>query len=156
MTPPADYTWITLLFNGLQILVPTIATAIAGYMISTRVKDVKTHTIEGNNLTTQAIVKATEAKDQAVETAKAVNGRMENLLTIAADKATAEATLAEKKAESERRAAASSAMPERRIGIDEVAAQARLDEARSQAHKVLDEAAAAAKKLIEDASQHKE
>lgn len=144
MTPP-DYTWITLTGSVLQALIPTVATAIAAVIIAVRVKKVEGHAIE-------AKVEAVAAKDQAVETAKAVNGRMEGMLELTASKATAEATLAEQQAEAERRRVATLLIPERRIAPDGVSALTKLEEAKEEAHKVLALAAETAKKLIDDAT----
>lgn len=143
MTPPTDYSWIPLLSSLLQAIVPTIAVAIGSIIIATRVKDVKTHTIEAKD-------QAVAANAQAVETAKAVNGRMGDLLTVTAEKSKAEGVLEEQIAESKRRSAATAGVPERRVGTDSRDNE-KLAIARAEAHRILDEAATVAKKLIEDA-----
>lgn len=52
-----------------------------------------------------SFVQATKAKNQATETHKSVNSRMDELLKAATEKATAEATNAEKDAEQGRKLA---------------------------------------------------
>lgn len=153
MTPPTDYSWIPLLSGLLQAIIPTVAVAIGSIIIATRVKDIKTEVNDVKTHTIEAKDQAVAANAQSVETAKAVNGRMGDLLTVTAEKSKAEGVLEEQIAESKRRSAATAGVPERRVGTDsrDSSDNEKLSIARAEAHRILDEAATVAKKLIEDA-----